>query len=716
MMRFQLLLPAFAILFHLSLFAQAKQHKADEHYERLEYFSAAPIYTELAKKTIQGKGKTDWENVRRAAYSNKQIFQYNRARYYYGKLHETNRLTETDYVEYIDILRTTGKYETADLLLADAILAYPQNDFVAMLKGRNSHFDHLLADSAVYAIEALTINSGIGDFCPVFYDKGILYMSKAKNAGFLNARYGWDNAFFINMLYSPYDIDSSLINGKVLKDAFFSRAHDGPVSFSPDGRKMVITKNTLGKHNGEEAVVLAIYFSELVNGEWTEVQPFPYNNEHYNVGHACFSADGNRIYFASDQENGKGGADLYYSDFTGGNWSAPVNLGETINTDQDELFPYVSGSTLYFASKGHFGIGGLDLFTTPLNLTGPATNMGFPVNTSFDDFGIIARPDEKGGFFSTNRGDFIDRIYSWERKDPVIRFEGKLFAAYMEKEPVPDHWVTFSDITANTTDTLFTDSSGNFTAQLYLNHDYRFTTEEQYFALRSPLGITTAGILKDTLITGELLLNPLTIMVTLRVVERGTRKPIPNAKATITNVSTVADTVLMTNELGEVTLRVDRFTGYSAHASKRGYVDDESAFTIEDEGNKVVELLLQLPLIKKGDKFKLENIFYDYAKSTLRPESMAALDKLAAFIIENKLKIELSSHTDSRGSSTANQKLSQARAQSCVDYLIKKGVPAKMITAKGYGETQLLNRCKDGVKDCTEAEHQENRRSEIKIL
>lgn len=711
----RLLLLLTVLLFQLNCFAQIKQRKADEHYQRLEYFYCAPIYNELAKKTIQGKGKVDWENVRKAAYSTKQLFQYNRARFYYSKLHETNRLTESDYVEYIDLLRTIGKYEVADELLADAITVYPQNDFVRLLKDRNTQFGHLMADSAIYAVEALTINSGLGDFCPTFYDNGILYMSKAKNAGFLNARYGWDNSYFINMLHASYDLDSSLVNGKLLKDAFFSRAHDGPVSFSPDGKRMVITKNTLGKHNDQEVVVLAIYFSELVNGEWTPVQAFPHNNPAYNIGHACFSVDGNRIYFASDQLGGQGGADIYSSDFVNGTWTTPQNLGTEINTDQDELFPYVSASTLYFSSKGHFGIGGLDVFSTPLSLNGSISNLGFPINTSYDDFGIIAQQDENSGFFSSNRGDFIDRIYSWQRKDPTIYFEGELVERYAELEVVPNHWIAFEDQTTQLTDTLFTDSLGQFRTQLYRDHTYRFSTEEQYFELESPLLVSTEGIVRDSTIHGTLVLKPLTIMVTLKVVERGTKKVIIGAKTTVTTTSTQADTVLITNDLGEVTLRVDRYTDYQAHASKRGYVDDETTFKTDNTGDKVIELLLQLPTIKKGDKFKLENIFYDYNKSTLRPESMAALDKLAAFILENKLKIELSSHTDARGNATYNQKLSQARAQSCVDYLIKKGVPTVNMIVKGYGETQLLNRCKDGVQ-CSEEEHQENRRTEIKIL
>ncbi|HLP54369.1 MAG TPA: OmpA family protein [Fluviicola sp.] len=705
----------FVVLLSFSGLGQAKVRKANEHYERLEYFSCAPIYAELAKKTIQGKGKTDWENVRRAAFSNKQIFQYNRARFYYSKLHETNRLTEADYVEYIDLLRTIGKYEVADELLADAIKVYPQNNFVALLKDRNSDFGHLMTDSAIYSIEALSINSGMGDFCPTFYENGILYMSKSKNAGFLNGRYGWDNAFFINMLHATYDLDSTLMKGKVLKDAFFSRAHDGPVSFSPDGNRMVITKNTLGKHNDQDVVVLAIYFSERINGEWSEVKPFLYNNPAYNVGHACFSPDGRRIYFASEQPGGFGGADLYYSDFLDGGWNPPVNLGPKVNTDQDELFPAVSENTLYFSSKGHFGIGGLDIFTIPLSLNGIVLNMGFPINTSYDDFGIVANKDEKGGFFSSNRGDFVDRIYSWQRKDPTIYFEGTVAERYAEMEPVPNQWVVFKDLTTFSTDTLYTDSLGQFSTQLLMNHDYHFSTEKQYFALESPLSISTVGIVRDSTLRGELVLKPLTIFVTLKVVERGTKSPIPYAKTTVTASLTGKDTVLTTDNQGLVTLQVDRYADYLAHASKRGYVDDQTTFKTDNESDKVIELLLQLPTIKKGDKFKLENIFYDYNKSTLRPESMAALDKLADFIKENKLKIELSSHTDARGNAPYNQKLSQARAQSCVDYLILKGVPKANIIAKGYGETQLLNRCKDGVT-CSEEEHQENRRTEIKIL
>jgi outer membrane protein OmpA-like peptidoglycan-associated protein len=714
-MSHRLLLFSFLFFISFASFSQAKQRKADLHYSKLEYYSAAPIYAELAEKAIYKKGKFDWENVRKAAYSYKAIFQFNSAKYYFSKLHETNRLTELDYVEYIDLLRTVGNYETADLLLTDAMGVYPQNNFVQLLKDKNSKFDFLLTDSATYYINALSINSDVGDFCPAFYEKGIIYMSKAKNAGFLNTRYGWDNSFFINMLYSEYDADSSLTSGKVVKDEFFSRAHDGPVSFSPDGTKMVITKNTLEKSKGNEIVVLALYFSEKLNGEWTDLKAFPYNNKTYNVGHACFSSDGKRIYFASDQPGGLGGADLYYSDFVNGNWTSPTSLGTNVNTDQDDLFPYVTEKSLYFSSKGHFGIGGLDVFYTDLSLNGKINNLGYPINTSFDDFGIIAFPDGKNGFLSSNRGDFIDRIYEWERKDPLIFFEGTLYAEYEPAEIIPNHWVVMKDETDGRIDTLQVDSLGHFASQLTFKHIYSFQSEKEFFKLKDPLFIQTANCTKDSTFRGDVFLIPTTIMVSLKVVEKGTNKSIPYAKTTIRGLSAVLDTTLTTDKDGLVTIRVDRNSDYAVQATKRGYMDDNTQFQTDNYGDKVIQLTLQLPLIKKGDKFKLENIFYDYNKYTLRPESTASLDRLAEFIIENKLRVELSSHTDARGKGPSNQKLSQNRAQSCVDYLIKKGVPTAWIVAKGYGEEQLINKCKDGVI-CTEEEHQANRRTEIKIL
>jgi outer membrane protein OmpA-like peptidoglycan-associated protein len=201
----------------------------------------------------------------------------------------------------------------------------------------------------------------------------------------------------------------------------------------------------------------------------------------------------------------------------------------------------------------------------------------------------------------------------------------------------------------------------------------------------------------------------------LKIVEKGTGKRIPYAKTSIYNQLSTVNQTYTTDSLGTIRIHVERFSSYFATGSKKGYVDGNAKFATTDQDNKIIELQLELPPIKRGDIFTLENIFYDYNKASLRPESTASLDKLVAFILENNVKIELSSHTDSRGTDSYNLKLSQARAQSCVDYLLRKGVPKANIVAKGYGEIHLLNRCKNGVV-CSEEEHQINRRTEIKIL
>ena len=247
------------------------------------------------------------------------------------------------------------------------------------------------------------------------------------------------------------------------------------------------------------------------------------------------------------------------------------------------------------------------------------------------------------------------------------------------------------------------------------NEKYTFSSSKEEFKLKEPVSLQVNSATQDTTYKVELILLPTRITIALRIIAKDTRLPLEGATAIVTSLETKDDTTLVTNKQGLVTLNVDRNKSYNTFASKKGYLDAEKVFSTTSEDGKIIELELALTPIKKGEKFKLENIFYDLNKSTLREESMASLDKLADFILKNDLRIELSAHTDSRGSATYNQKLSQARAQSCVDYLLKKGVKTANIKAKGYGESQLVNKCKDGVS-CEEELHQENRRTEVKIL
>lgn len=697
--------------------AQLKKTLADKHFENLAYYECAPMYEELADKYIQKK-KGSEEDILRAAISFGKIFKFEKSNHYYtAALKENeNLLKEGDYMNFINQLRMVGNYIKSTEMANKALVKYGENEYFQLIAKKGMEIESIFKDSTRNAVSDLPINSDMGDFAPFIYDKGIVFTTKSKNTDFLAGRYAWDHAYFTNVVYTEQR-EGKWTQPKVLKNQYHSRKHDGPVAFNQTETEMVITHNYSAQEKKKGVRYLALYLSEInEEGEWEELKAFPHDTKNSNTGHGCFGPDGNTLYFVSDRNNGKGKTDLYFSKRIDNEWQTPVNLSRA-NTVGDEMFPYVSSTNiLYFASTGHLGLGGLDIFMLDLNSeNSKPVNMGSGINTPADDFGLVTDSTEKSGYLSSDRKDFIDRIYAWERTSINVELNGTLYVQYENKEPVLFHKVTLINETDQDTSIITTDGFGRFEKSLEENKAYTLLANKKYFNLQKIEEFTTDFIKGDTTIQKDLFFNPTKIKVKLLVVEASTKKPIPEAKVSIRQLEKLIDTTLLTDEQGIVELDVDRFEKYWTYGSKKGYIDDETRFKTDSKGGKIISLTLELPKIELGTKFKLENIFYDYNKASLREESQAALDKLANFILENEVKIELSSHTDSRGSNRYNKNLSQRRAQSCVDYLIKKGVPKNKIIAKGYGESQLVNKCKDGVK-CSEDEHQENRRTEVKIL
>jgi outer membrane protein OmpA-like peptidoglycan-associated protein len=705
-----------SLLIALSAASQFKQKMANQFFSRMEYSKCVSMFTELSTKCLDGKKKADWENVRKAAISNYHLFRMKDANFYFDKLQGKNMLTESDRELYIEALRYEEMYGKSNEMIRESASLFPSNTFFSKLNAEKDDFNSLFTDSAFYSLRPAAINSGKGDFGATYFGSSVVFVSKSKNVGFINPKYGWDDDFYLNIMQANLDADSNLTEPKILKHNFVSRAHDGPVNFSPDGTEMAITKNTLGKKHGKQVVVLAIYFSTLENGEWSELTPFEFNNSKYNIGHATYSPDGNTLYFVSDKPGGIGEADIYKSTRLGKGWSEPQNLGKEINTTRNEMFPFVEKDMLYFASDGHYGLGGMDIFQASIDGLSAPHNIGYPVNTSHDDFGLIFDASGKIGYLSSNRGsENVDNIYHVKKRVVKVDLIGNVYAQYKELEAIPNQKVYIKDNVSQLIDSLVTTADGEFSCPLQLNRTYQVYAKKKEFILLGEVKLSTAKINRDSTLRCELILKPTTIKIHLRVIEKVNRKIIPDATTTISDYNLGWDTTLMTNPEGIVTLTVDRNKVFWAHGAKKGFVDADISFNTSNEDGKVIDLELALPPIKRGEKFKLENIFYDLNKSTLREGSVASLDRLADFILKNDLRIELSAHTDSRGSNAYNQKLSQARAQSCVDYLIKKGIKSSNIKAKGYGETKLVNGCSDGVH-CTEDEHQENRRTEVEIL
>ena len=697
-------------------FAQKmKQKTADKLFHNKEYFKCVEMYDELANKAVSGHSKGNWDNVLRAAECHFQLFQMKESTLYYEQLDMKNKLDEQSRKYYIDGLRFSENYGKSIEVARASSSLFPENTYFKRLVDEQDQFNSLFTDSAFYRVKEASINSGKGDFAPTYFNNSIIYASKALNTGFITPKYGWDNDYYINMMQAEFDKDSILGKPELLKKQYISKAHDGPVSFNASGTEMIITKNTIGKKNGKEVIVLSLYFSSLVNGEWSSLKAFEFNNIAYNVGHGVLSDDGKQLFFVSDKPGGFGEADIYVSERLGTGWAEPKNLGSTINTERKEMFPFVQDQTIFFASNGHFGLGGLDVFEANISGTEKPHNLGYPVNTSNDDFGLIFEKSGRIGYFSSNRKKNVDNIYHVTRRKLQIDLLVNVYEQYKDLEPAANQMVFIKNMTTMKMDSMATDANGKISASIQVNNEYRIYTEKDEFILLKEAAIKTMELRKDSTYTAELILKPTTIKIHLRVIEKGTGKIIPMATTTITDYNLKKDTTIVTNDEGMVTIVVPRNIVLWAHGAKKGFVDADVSFNTTNETDKVIDIELALNPIRKGQKFKLENIFYDLNKSSLREESKSALDKLSVFLLENDLKIELSAHTDSRGSGSYNQRLSQARAQSCVDYLKKKGVLSKNMRAKGYGEYKLVNRCKNGVK-CSEEEHQENRRTEVKIL
>lgn len=706
-----------AVLLSFGSYSQLKQKLADDHFENMAYYDAAPIYGELADKFISKK-KGNKESVKRAAYSYGKIFDFKTSNKYYKSLLKLDikALNEQEYMEYINQLRMVKQYQESVTIAQSASQLFPENEYFKLIASKGTKLDDLFSDSVLNKVQEMPFNSNQGDFAPFYYDDGLIFTTKSVHKGFLTGRYAWDHANFTNVVYTSKE-EGEWDKPKALSDQFFSRKHDGPVAFNSDESKMVITHNFSNKEKKEGVRYLALYLSEKdEEGEWKDLEAFPHDVKNSNTGHGCFSPDGRTLYFVSDRAGGKGRTDIYYSKFEFGEWQEPKNL-EVANTEGEEMFPYVSSdNVLYFASNGHLGLGGLDIFRLDLNSSEvEPINLGGGINSSADDFGFIVNDSGKNGYLSSDRTNFIDKIYSWERNSPKIELNGFVYANYKPKEPLANQRVVLYSSKKSDSVIIQTDDKGYFVTSLKERKSYNLRTEKEFFELDEKIDFTTNDIQRDTVINRDLNLNPTTIIVRIRVIEKKSRDGVPGSKINFLNQKTKNDTTSFTDEKGYLELEVDRHQEYWVRASKKGFIDDEAGFKTGNYSDKYVELELELPKINKGEKFKLENIFYDLNEATLRQESKTSLDRLAEFLLENNLRIELSAHTDSRGSRSYNKNLSQRRAQSCVDYLIKKDVPRSNIIAKGYGETRLVNECKDGV-DCSEEKHQENRRTEVKIL
>ncbi|MGB0423475.1 MAG: OmpA family protein, partial [Flavobacteriales bacterium] len=600
----------------------------------------------------------------------------------------------------------------------------PNDKFIKKYLTTDNCAYEIVRDSSRFLINNSDINSTSSDFAPCFVEGKVMFSSARGISGKgKRKKYSWNDQSYLNLYTADVLRDSSLQNVNIANKDANSRFHEGTVAYDYLNKEIFFTRNYY--HKGEKnkgddgRLNLAIFYGTYENGELGKLKEFKFNNPEYSVGHPALTNDGKTMYFTSDMPGGQGGTDIYKVERTGNDWTDPVNLGDEINTPGDEMFPYIDlNGVLHFASDGHPGLGALDLFYLDPTSNNEVTNFGYPVNSSFDDFGLIIHSDGRVGYFSSNRpgglGD--DDIYEFTiRKAGTIRVSGTVVDAETG-EVIPNSTI------------LLKDEKNEVVLQVVANADaegdYFFDVE--YDKTYTIIGVKNGYFQKEVVLTtndrsgfidaNDIELSRYAYASEGKVLEAATGEPLEGALVTLYDQdrNTIAQTVTLAN--GNYSFGLEGEKQYFLEADHQPFPRQEITLDTRGRPATIIYSDFRLFMIEAGAVIRLDNIYYDYNKASLKKEAERELDRLVKLMKDSPtMTIELGSHTDARGSSAYNLSLSRKRAKSAVNYLISKGISRNRLVPKGYGETNLINRCTDNSK-CSDEEHAKNRRTEFRIL
>ena len=628
----------------LNSYAQNRDvKKADKQYDKFAYIDATKTYERIANKGY--KSADMFQKIANAYYFNAEL---DKAAKWYGELFAMNTELQPEYnFRYAQCLKAVGDYKKADEMMAIFNKNASEDLRGKIFKDKQNYMDEIKANSGRYNIEDAGINSQYSDYGSAFSGTKLVFTSSRDTGSFSQKKHKWTNQYFTNMYSSEPTPEGALDTPEKFAKNVNSKFHEATAVFTKDGNTMYFTRNnfnngTKGK-DANKITLLKIYKATLIENRWQKATELPFNSDSYSVAHPMLSPDEKTLYFASDMPGTNGQSDLWKVSISGdGSFGTPENLGTAVNTEGRETFPMITDENeLYFATDGHPGLGGLDIFMARMNPDGSfqsPMNIGAPGNSPKDDFAYLIDTKTRKGFLSSNRdgGKGFDDIYKFLETRKLV-CEQELSGIVTDLET--------SEILPNTKVTLF---------------DEKFNKLEE--------------------VTSD---------------DKGFYK-------------------FKSVECGKA---------YYVRAEKEKYDTKEQRITISKTTGKT-DLPIQLEKTVKpvtvGDDlakaFGIKIIYFDLDKWNIRPDAALELEKILDVMKQYPtMKIDVRSHTDSRQTHKYNEKLSDRRAKSTMEWLAKNGVEMSRLTGKGYGETQLVNKCADGVK-CSEEEHQANRRSEFIIM
>ena len=750
----------FVFAFTIPVFAQkASLRQANKLYRKLAYHEAVPFY--LRALQIDSNNSVALHKI---AECYRILNDYDNKEKYFAKVVTLSDASATEKYYYGMSLMENGKYDEGKRWVGNYQTAIPIDTLSFKNMPKTEKRKYFLHDTAVkYIVSNFTeINGDHSDFGPCIFHEGVLFSTNRYLLDGASNNHGWTGKDFYKIFY----YDNQMKQPVKFASSVQTSMNDGPLSYDSKNNTLYITRNHIpvGKETKSKLdfKLLEIYsytFDDKTQ-EWTYETPFANNDIDYNVAHPAVSPNGNTMIFSSDMPGGYGGMDLYVCKKRGINWGIPINLGPKINTKGNEVFPSLNADhLLIFSSNGIDGLGGLDLYYTYLSDVKPGLVEHFlaPVNSEFDDFGMVISDDYKNALFSSNRkgGTGDDDIYKAtiinNIKPEKIFFDIPITGLVKSRKtllPLEKVKVLLADNKAMTyAGTTSKDGTFSIPVRLKVNDtiNLRVMMEKAGYHKEE---LNFKYVVKDTNAidlnkTFDLLMTPIESNVVINLAffglvrDKKTLKELDKVSVVFTDKRAITfKGFTAANGIFKIPCKVLLYDtlAMTIMMEKEGYLREELKFkyivkdTNSVDMNKFFDLLMTpLDAVVADDlvgrdlmkRFIINPIYFDFNKYNIRPDAAIELNKIVKIMKDYpNMIIDLSSHTDCKGTMTYNEKLSDNRAKSSMAYLISKGINPARLTAKGYGETKPVNDCRcEGteVSTCTPAMHQLNRRTEFNV-
>ncbi|QNJ97353.1 OmpA family protein [Constantimarinum furrinae] len=487
--------------------------KADQLYDRLQYTDAAEAYQKLLKR-----GKGSRYVFTRLANSYYYLNDTQKAETFYKRVIKGREVDPEVVYNYAQSLKANGKFSDYNTYMKQFAEMKPDDSRAKDFMKNPNYVPKIMEEVPRYSAKNMEeINSEYSDFGGYVNGKDF-YFTSARNT--TRKKYGWNEQPYLD-IYKAEDVGGTIKNANLLDNKDVNtKYHESTVAISPDGKRMYFDRNDYFEgdfdKSSEGINQINLYYAELIDGKWKGIQSVPWNNDEYSTGHPALSPNGNKLYFVSDMPGGKGMSDIYVVDVkTDGTFGTPQRLGDNINTEGKEVFPYVdSNGTLYFSSDGHQGIGLLDVFMAEAAGNGFSNpeNMGLGVNSAEDDFAYSYNPATETGYVSSNRagGKGSDDIYVIKKLEVPCEVEMNIVVMNEYTDtPIAGARVDMYDAFENKLSTRTTGPDGRVTFRAECDKAHEIQAVMQDFESNA----ITVPATSDKMVNGMIELRPIEAII-----------------------------------------------------------------------------------------------------------------------------------------------------------------------------------------------------------